>query len=229
MPGTLPPGAAGTESRDERVIGEYAFGAPLRARIVSRLGTFNPHLVSPEELRRAAVAIALVAAADGQAACLLTQRPMTLRRHPGQFALPGGRVDAGEHEADAALRELREELGLSVGPEAILGSLDDYVTQSGFRIRPFVAWIEDSEALAPDPREVASCYRVPLAELAAPEQPAMRAVSYSENPTVSLYLPTIGDELHAPTGALLYQFREVALYGRHTRVSHFAQPRFAWR
>jgi 8-oxo-dGTP pyrophosphatase MutT (NUDIX family) len=211
------------------VSDELTFGAPLRARILSRLGDFTPHILSPEELRRAAVAIALVAGADGEAACLLTQRPMTLRRHAGQFALPGGRVDAGEHEAEAALRELREELGLAVGPEAILGTLDDYQTQSGFRIRPFVLWIDDASALAPDPREVATCYRVPLAQLAAPGQPALRPVSHSEHPTVSLYLPAIGDELHAPTGALLYQFCEVALFGRHTRVGHFAQPRFAWR
>jgi ADP-ribose pyrophosphatase YjhB (NUDIX family) len=112
----------------------------LRSSIATRLDTFTPHVLSPEELRRAAVVIAVVAGAHGQAACLLTRRPETIKRHAGQLALPGGRVDPGESEADAAL-----------------------------------------------------C------------------------------------ELHAPTGAILCQFREVALAGRHTRVGHFARPRFSWQ
>jgi len=105
----------------------------------------------------------------------------------------------------------------------------DYATQSGFRMRPFVLWIEDETGLAPDPREVARIYRIPLAELASPALPTLHPVPHSEQPAISLRLPTIGDELHAPTGAILYQFREVAFAGRHTRVGHFAQPRFSWQ
>lgn len=229
MPGTLPPGVAATGARDERLNGGLPFGAALRAAIAARLDNFTPHILSPEELRRAAVVIAIVAGAHGEAACLLTRRPVTIKRHAGQFALPGGRVDPDECEADAALRELHEELGLAPGPDAILGTLDDYATQSGFRIRPFVAWVEDETTLAPDPREVARIHRIPLAELASPAVPTLQAVSHSEQPTICLHLPSIGGTLHAPTGAILYQFREVALAGRHTRVGHFAQPRFSWQ
>jgi len=229
MPATLQPRAAPPESCDERLNGGLKFGAALRASIAARLDNFTPHVLSPEELRRAAVVIAIVAAADGEAACLLTRRPETIKRHAGQFALPGGRVDPGEREADAALRELHEEIGLNAARSAILGTLDDYATQSGFRMRTFVLWIEDEAGLAPDPREVARIYRIPLAELASPTVPTLHPVPHSDQPTISLRLPTIGDDLHAPTGAILYQFREVALAGRHTRVGHFAQPRFSWQ
>ena len=48
-----------------------------------------------------------------------------MNRHAGQWALPGGRVDPGETALDAALRELDEELGIRVGPESVVGWLDD--------------------------------------------------------------------------------------------------------
>ena len=229
MPGTLPPRVAACAARDERLNASLPFGAALRRAITDRLAQFTAHTLSPEELRRAAVVIAIVAGEGGEAACLLTRRPATITRHAGQYALPGGRVDPGESEVDGALRELHEELGLAPGHEAILGTLDDYATQSGFRIRPFVAWVEDENGLAPDPREVARLHRIPLAELASPAAPTLEAVAHSDQPTICLALPSIGGRLHAPTGAILYQFREVALAGRHTRVGHFAQPRFSWQ
>ncbi|MFZ1294855.1 MAG: CoA pyrophosphatase [Pseudomonadales bacterium] len=180
-------------------------------------------------MRHAAVVLALVSADDSAEACvLLTERPTTLNRHAGQFALPGGRVDAGELDEDAALRELAEELGIRVDHGAILGRLDDFPTRSGFRIRPFVLWLEDASGLRPDPAEVAACYRVPLAELESPDIPILRRTSHGEHPVLSAHLPSVGHEIFAPTAALLYQFREVALAGRDTRVSHFEQPRFAW-
>src|SRR3954451_6831079 len=81
-------------------------------------------------LKRAAVAIALTEAGTGQneTALLLTLRAARLRSHRGQWALPGGRCDAGETTTEAALRELHEELGLELGPEEVLGVLDDYPT-----------------------------------------------------------------------------------------------------
>src|SRR5918994_90407 len=66
----------------------------------------------------------------GGAAFLLCRRPSTMRRHAGQWALPGGRLGDGETPLDAALRELDEELGVRLGPESVLGWLDDYVTRS---------------------------------------------------------------------------------------------------
>ncbi len=109
----------------------------------------------------------------------------------------------------------------------ILGTLDDYATQSGFRMRPFVLWIED-EPVWRRIRARCAIYRSRWPSSRRP-RPDPAPGPHSEQPAISLRLPTIGDELHAPTGAILYQFREVALAGRHTRVGHFAQPRFSWR
>lgn len=164
----------------------------------------------------------------GEACFLLTERPITMNRHAGQMALPGGRLDAGETDEQAALRELQEELGLAADADCILGRLDDFPTRSGFRMRPFVAWIEDDSALSPDPAEVAHCYRVPLSDLMREHVPTLREASYSDQPVLSIHLESLDDEVHAPTAAVIYQFREVALADRATRVSHFEQPRFAW-
>src|SRR3569832_292434 len=91
-------------------------------------------------LKRAAVAITLVPSARG-AAQPLTRRAASLRTHRAQWALPGGRCDAGETPVQAALRELHEELGLALAPDAVLGLLDDYPTRSGYLITPVVMWV----------------------------------------------------------------------------------------
>ncbi len=206
------------------------FDHALRQRILDNLNRFSPRELDSRQLRHAAVAIALVSVGSSAEACvLLTERATGLNRHAGQFALPGGRVDAGERDDDAALRELAEELGIHADRSTILGRLDDFATRSGFRIRPFVLWLKDSASLRPDPTEVAACYQVPLAELESPDIPILRCVAHSEHPVLSAHLPSVGQEIFAPTAAVLYQFREVALAGRDTRVSHFEQPRFAWR
>ena len=163
----------------------------------------------------------------GGAAFLLCRRPTTMRRHAGQWALPGGRLGAGETPLDAALRELDEELGVSLGPESLLGWLDDYVTRSGFVITPVVLWCDGDPTLTPDPGEVLAAYRIGLQALLDGE-PRFISIPESERPV--LQLPLGNDLIHAPTGALLYQFREVALRGRiGQRIDHLEEPVFAWR
>lgn len=196
-------------------------------------------------LKRAAVCIVVVEAGHGAglpglphldawsdaAAVLLTRRPLTMSRHAGQWALPGGRIDPGETAAAAALRELHEELGLELGADALLGPLDDYATRSGYVITPFVAWGGRAEPLSPDPGEVASVHRIPAAELLRDDAPLLDPPHERGGaPVLRLPLGTRADSwVAAPTAALLYQFREVGLLGRATRVAHFDQPRFTWR
>jgi hypothetical protein len=127
----------------------------------------------------------------------------------------------------AALRELAEEVGLALPPASVLGLLDDYPTRSGYAITPVVVWTDTESDLAPNPQEVAAVYRVPLAELERPDVPRLRQIPESERPVISI--PLLGTQIHAPTAAILYQLREVAVRGRATRVAEFEQPVFAWR
>ena len=159
---------------------------------------------------------------------LLTRRSSRLRGHRAQYALPGGRLEAGESPPEAALRELHEELGLSLDEDAVLGLLDDYETRSGYRITPVVVWGGSCEELAPNPDEVARVFRIPLEELDHPEIPVLERIPESDRPVLSIPLASVGHRVYAPTAAILFQFREVALRRRATRVANYDQPKFAW-
>ncbi len=207
----------------------FRLDSAFRDTIVARIAGFERRAITDPALRHAAVAIIVAAGEDDvEAAVLLTRRPQHLKRHAGQYALPGGRMDAGETPEAAALRETMEELGLALDPTAILGRLDDYATKSGFCITPVVVWGGAARDLAPDPNEVARVHRVPLAELDSPDIPTIDTPFDGSAPILGLPLASLGHSLHAPTAALLYQFREVALRGLATRVADFDQPRFAW-
>lgn len=204
-------------------------GEELRLRIDSHLRRFERRPLSPEGATPAAVAAVITGDEAGRACFLITRRSRRLRSHAGQWALPGGRVDPGETPEEAALRELREEVGLALPRESVLGCLDDYPTRSGFCITPVVVWAGTSRALTPNPEEVAAVYRVPLEELERPEVPRLRRIPQSERPVISIPIPLLRAEINAPTAAVLYQLLEVAIRGRPTRVSHYDQPVFAWR
>jgi len=173
------------------------------------------------------VAVALVKDGVGNDCFVLIRRTRKLRAHSGQWALPGGRLDDGETATEAALRELEEEVGLQPRKEDVLGLLDDYPTRSGFVITPVVVWCGAGGGLIANPAEVAAVHRVPLAELTKPGVPRLRQIPQSDRPVLSIAL--VGTHVHAPTAAVLYQFREVAMLARATRVAHFEQPVFAWK
>lgn len=191
--------------------------------------------------RRAAVALVVIEAGHGadvpglpahadwrrDAALLATRRAAGLRAHAGQWALPGGRIDDGESAEQAALRELQEEVGLHLDDTAILGRLDDYATRSGYVITPVLMWAGAAAGMVPNPAEVASIHRIPVAELLREDAPLLNQVPGAEHPV--LRMPIGSHWIAAPTAAFLYQFREWFLLGRPTRVAHFDQPKFAWR
>lgn len=171
-------------------------------------------------VRRAAVALCVVPEADVPSVIVIKRADRG--RNPGQWGLPGGRVDEGEGDLQAALRELREEIGLAAGSEHVLGRLDDFPAASGFVIAPLVLALPEPGPLRPNPGEVRSVHHVPLTRLAADD--AVRWVPQLDGGR--LLQMTLGPRMtiHAPTGAMLWQFREVVLLGRHARVADFLQP-----
>jgi 8-oxo-dGTP pyrophosphatase MutT (NUDIX family) len=197
---------------------------PTREDVTAALTRFERVPADRPDLKRAAVGITLVVD-DGEPAFLLTRRAKTLRGHAGQWALPGGRAEPGESAGETARRELSEELGLHLGRDAELGLLDDYPTRSGYVITPVVLWAGAGAQPVPNPAEVGELHRVPLTLIDV--EPRFLAIPESDNPVIQL--PLFERFVHAPTGAVLYQFREVVLRGRATRVSHLEQPVFAWR
>jgi 8-oxo-dGTP pyrophosphatase MutT (NUDIX family) len=207
----------------------YALTETLRRQIAERCAAFQrlPTAATPG-LKRAAVAVTLLEAADGagSAGFLLTRRAEGLRGHGGQWALPGGRCEARETAVEAVLRELAEEVGLALPDQAVLGVLDDYPTRSGYLITPLVLWAGLGSRLEPDPSEVASVHRIGLGELTRTD--AVDFISIPESDRRVIRFKINGSLLHAPTAAVLYQFRELLL-GRTTRVVDLEQPVFAWR
>jgi 8-oxo-dGTP pyrophosphatase MutT (NUDIX family) len=213
----------------------------LSGRIEARLRAFGVHAVAAEGRPAAAVALAITDAGHGaelpgmpkhtnwsrQAALVLTRRSEKLRSHAGQWALPGGRIEAGETAEQAALREMAEEVALQLDSSAVLGRLDDFVTRSGFVITPVVVWAGAARRMSPNLAEVQSIHRIPVREFLRPDAPLLEHVASSAHPV--LRMPVGKGWIAAPTAAILYQFCEVCIGARHTRVAHYEQPAFAWK
>jgi mutator protein MutT len=213
----------------------------LRERIRSRLHGFELRAVGQHAHRAAAVAVAVSEEGFGadlaglprpeqwseRPALILTRRSKQLRNHAGQWALPGGRIDSGETPEQAALRELAEEIHLQLDADSVLGRLDDYETRSGYVITPVVVWAGAAREIRPNPAEVASIHRIPIDEFLRADAPLL---SDGPDPARPVLRMPVGDHwIAAPTAAALYQFRELCIEGRPTRVAHFDQPEFAWK
>jgi mutator protein MutT len=208
-------------------VSGHDFSEPLRDRIAKNLAGFERAAIDDDSLRHAAVAVTIAGDADGRAAFLITRRASKLKSHAGQWALPGGRIDAGETPEDAALRELSEEVGYSRTSSDVLGLLDDYPSRSGYLITPVVVWGTAAPELSPHEAEVASVHLIPLDELEKAGVPRLIPGTEPDRPIIQL--PLLGRYVHAPTAVFLYQLREAGLHGRDTRVAHFDSPNFAWR
>ena len=194
----------------------------LRSALAQNLRRFDRRM-SPRPLILAAVAVVLLHD-EGRPCVPIFQRTLAMSRHAGQMALPGGKVHAGEDARECALRELHEELGLEAGDADVLGLLDDFDTRSGFTITPVVVWSgAEAATLRPSASEVGKLYVIGVSDL----RDAVAAAPPGTSPSFSLRLRRV--EVFAPTGAILYQFSEVALEGRADRVADFYQPPFTHR
>jgi 8-oxo-dGTP pyrophosphatase MutT (NUDIX family) len=200
------------------------FGDELRSAMRANLGRLDRRPIRlTGDRRRAGVAVAVLDS-DTNPSVLLIKRAAH-GRHAGQWAFPGGRVEAGERTVAAALREAREEVGLEEAE--VVGALDDILTGTGFIVTPVVMFAPPAVRLRRDPTEVHSLHRVGLERLVAPGMP--RWVPNGSGAELLQYRLRQNMVVHAPTGAMLWQFAEVALRGRDTRVADLSQPAFAQR
>ena len=172
--------------------------------------------------RRAAVSIVLFENSATTSFVLIKRA--NRGRNAGQWALPGGKVEAGETGLEAALREAHEEVGLPAIGVRVLGELDDLSAATGFIISPFILAAPTGwwpEALA---EEVQAVHVFDLCVLRRDE-----VVHWVPQEDGSHWLQMRLRErahVHAPTGAILLQFRELALFGRELDVTALIQPGF---
>ncbi|HEX5380035.1 MAG TPA: NUDIX domain-containing protein [Phenylobacterium sp.] len=197
-----------------------------RNHIAANLAAFPRLALETEDRRRAAVAI-LLSPVDGELTFVLTRRALTMRRGAGNYALPGGNLEPGEDAVAAAIREAEEELGVAMAQVTVLGLLDDFVTLGGHVVTPVVLWSPDPLDLDPDPTEVGRAWLEPLRHLDHPDAP-MRE-DHPDGGEQILRMFADNAWINPPTAAWLYQFREVALHGRHTRVGAVGQPEWTAR
>ena len=125
-------------------------------------------------------AAVLVAVVDRpEPTVILTLRPMTMRKHPGQISFPGGRIDPGDDgPVDAALREAEEEIGLPRAAVEIVGTADRYRTITGFEVTPVIGIVPPDVPLTPHPGEVEAVFEAPLAYLLDPGHQAVRTAEF---------------------------------------------------
>lgn len=201
-----------------------AFGRDLLEQVSARLSRWpRQEVACAEGRRRAAVVVALNGSA--RTAQFIVIKRVARGTNAGHWALPGGRLDAGETATEAGLRELHEEVGLQVPETHVLGLLDDFTTTSGYVITPLVALIPPGQQIRCNPAEVHSVHPIQVSRLLHPGVPRWRTVAADTPPL--LQMPLRHDMVvHAPTGAILWQFAEVALRGRPQRVLDLQEPAF---
>ena len=213
----------------------------FRALVRQRLAAWDLQAIHRPGHKHAAVAVAITDEGPGaglpglprhggwseHAALILTRRAGGLRKHAGQWALPGGRMDEGETPEQAALRELSEEVGLTLESSTVLGRLDDFATRSGYVMTPVVVWAGSARGMRAQPDEVKSIHRIPISEFMRPDSPILEDVPHSAHPVLRMNLGS--NWIAAPTGAIVYQFVEACVLGRATRVADYEQPMFAWK
>ncbi|PVE56874.1 CoA pyrophosphatase [Rhizobium rhizogenes] len=149
-------GVAEREDRDARDIGDHILNPSVR--------------LSGEGIRLKDAAVLVPVIDDGdEARVIFTQRTKTLRNHSGQISFPGGGIDAQDRSPEeAALRETEEEIGMSRRFVETVGRMPDYISGTGFRIKPVLAVVRRGFTLTPNPAEVDEVFEVPLSFLMNP-------------------------------------------------------------
>ena len=150
-------------------------------------------------------AAVLIAVTDAAAPMLvLTLRPDTMRRHAGQVAFPGGRIDPGDNgPIAAALREAEEEVALPRSAVEVLGTLEPYETGTGFSIVPVVGIIPAGLTLIPHEHEVAAVFEVPLAEVLDPARHQLRQSEWQGRLRTYYVIESAGRSIWGATAGII--------------------------
>jgi 8-oxo-dGTP pyrophosphatase MutT (NUDIX family) len=161
----------------------------------------DPHLADGA-ITPAAVLVAIVDRPDP--GVILTVRTDTVRRHAGQIAFPGGRIDPGDSgPVDAALREAEEEIGLNRDAVELIGIADRYRTISGFEVTPVVGVVPPGLALQAHPGEVADLFEAPLDYLLKPEHQRLRNVMWQGRERAYYEIEWQGRRIWGATAAMI--------------------------
>lgn len=144
---------------------------------------------------------------------LLTQRSDQLRQHPGQVAFPGGKRDITDQTLyDTALRETYEEVGITAASIQLLGELPTVHSRTGHSVKPFLALVQPTFTLTPNPDEVAQVFEIPLRFLINTQHYAQLKVGDPRNPKTVHFLH------HTPQ--LVWGMTATILYGLAQQISN---------
>lgn len=162
------------------------------------------------EGQRPAAALALFYPWEGQPHLLLTERSHALPDHPGQVALPGGAVEAGETIETAALREAQEEVGLDPVAVRVLGRLSPlHIPISGFVLCPVVGVTDVRPRFRPDPVEVHRVIEIPLDHFADASRIGFFRRNYQKTDLDIPFIDVDGARLWGATGMVMCELLEL--------------------
>lgn len=172
-----------------------------------------PLLTLPGASRRPAAVLCALFDESGEAQVVLTRRSSRLRSHTHQVSFPGGRLDQGEGEVDAALREAHEEVGIDPASVRILGRLSSLRTVvNPAPITPFVGALPERPVLTPNPSEVERAFTVPLAELTLPDVYREEIWTFPDGSERTLhFFELIGDTVWGATARMLVELLELVV------------------
>jgi 8-oxo-dGTP pyrophosphatase MutT (NUDIX family) len=135
---------------------------------------------------------------------ILTERPKTMRKHPGQISFPGGRIDPGDDgPIAAALREAEEEIALPRSAVEVIGIADRYRTVTGFEVTPVLGVVPPDLPLTAQPGEVADMFEAPLHFLLDPRRQAIRTVEWQGRERTYYEIDWQGRRIWGATAAMI--------------------------
>lgn len=182
---------------------------PEETRDLPVTGDFGTATAANKTLRDAGVLICVVDRDDDDLNIILTERPKSMPTHPGQVALPGGKVDRTDAgPVAAAIREAEEEIGLNPDDVEIVGKSDLYLTRTGFSITPVIGLVPNDFVANPDPHEVDDVFETPLSFLMNPDNHIKKSALWQGSQRHYLEMPHNGRHIWGVTAGVIHALYE---------------------